>query len=103
QVKAIDDKTFWFKTVGPMPYVLGALTHYSFGVVPMHVINKLKAEGKEKEWTLPANIVTDGPYTLKEWKPQEQIVVEKSATYWDAANVKVDKITYLPIDDNNTG
>lgn len=97
-VRALDDSTFQFETMGPMPYTLGALAHYSFGVVPTHAI----AEHGD-EWTLPENIVTNGPFTLKEWLPQERLVVQKNPDYWNADSVKLNTVTYLPIDDNNTG
>jgi oligopeptide transport system substrate-binding protein len=98
KVKAIDEKTFQFETVGPFPYTLGALTHYAFAVVPMHVIEKFGAD-----WVKPENIVTNGPFTVKEYIPQERLVVEKSKTYWNKKSVKLDTVTFLPIDDNNTG
>ena len=43
--------------------------------------------------------VCAGPYRFVERVQQDRIVVEKFADYWDAKNVHVDKITYLPIVD----
>ncbi|HDQ14462.1 MAG TPA: peptide ABC transporter substrate-binding protein [Sediminispirochaeta sp.] len=97
-VEAVDDYTFRLELVGPLPYVLGALPHYSFAVVPMHAIEKYG-----KEWTSPANFVGNGPFTLETWQPQQQITVVPNETYWDAETVSLDRITFLPIDDNNTG
>ncbi len=96
-VRAIDDKTFQFETVGPLPYTLDALSHYSFNVVPLHAIEEYGSE-----WTLPENFVGNGPYLLTEWSPQERIVVEPNPEYWNAGAVKLDRVVYLPIDDNNT-
>jgi peptide/nickel transport system substrate-binding protein len=43
--------------------------------------------------------VCAGPFKFVERVQQDRIVVEKFADYWDAKNVHVDKITYLPIVD----
>lgn len=93
-IKAIDDKTFEMTLTGPAPYAADMLTHQAFAVLPMHTIAKFGGE-----WIKPGNIVTDGAYTLKEWKPQEEITVVKNDKYWDAANVFVQSIKFLPIED----
>lgn len=97
QIKAVDPQTFQVTFVGPMPYVVEALTHYAFAVMPMHAIAKFG-----KEWIKPGNFVGNGPFTLKEWKPQDRIVCTKNNAYWDAKNVKLKSVTYLPIEDQST-
>ncbi len=96
-IRALDDYTFQFDLVGPAPYALGMLSHYAFAVVPLHVINKY-----DTEWVRPENIVTNGPYTLKSYTPQDKIIFEKSETYWDKDAVNIDEIIFYPIDDENT-
>jgi peptide/nickel transport system substrate-binding protein len=44
--------------------------------------------------------VCAGPYKFVERVPQDKIVVEKFADYWDKDHVFIDKITYLPIVDS---
>jgi len=96
-VRALDDRTFQFETVGPLPYVLGALSHYSFGIVPMHVIEKYGAN-----WTQPENFVGNGPYVLEEWKPQEMLSMVPNERYWNAQKVELDRVIFLPVDDDTT-
>ena len=96
-VRALDDYTFQFETVGPLPYTLDALTHYTFNVVPLHVI-----EEHGSEWTLPENFVGNGPYTLAEWSPQERIVLEPNPTFWDADRAEIDRVVFLPVEDDST-
>ena len=96
-VRALDESTFQFETVGPLPYVLDALAHYSFQAVPMHVI-----EEHGDEWTLPENFVGNGPYDLAEWSPQQQIVVEPNPTYWNADKVELDRVVFLPVEEDTT-
>ncbi|MHC1693137.1 MAG: peptide ABC transporter substrate-binding protein [Sphaerochaetaceae bacterium] len=97
QIRAIDDKHFQMDLLGPLPYAIGALAHYSFAVVPLHAIAKYGTE-----WTLPQNFVGNGPYVLKEWVPQSYIKVVPNEKYWDRAVVKLDEVIFYAIDDNNT-
>lgn len=97
QIKAVDEQTFQATFVGPLPTV-SILAHYSFAVVPLHAIAKFG-----QEWTKPENFVGNGPYLLKEWVPQSKIVVTPNAKYWDQPSIKLASITFLPIEDNNTG
>lgn len=97
QIRALDDYTFQMDLIGPLPYVIGALGHYSFAVVPQHAIEKYG-----DEWILPGNFVGNGPYTLKEWTPQDKVVAVKNEAYWDADSVKLDEVVFYASDDNNT-
>jgi oligopeptide transport system substrate-binding protein len=97
QIRALDDLTFQMDLLGPLPYVIGALAHYSFAIVPMHAIEKYGSE-----WTNPANFVGNGPFVLEEWVPQDKISVVPNPKYWDAEAVKLDRVVYLPIEDQNT-
>ena len=97
KIAAIDDYTFQMTLVGPLPYVIGALGHYSFAIVPQHTIEKYG-----DQWVLPENFVGNGPFVLTEWTPQDKIVMAKSETYWDKDNVQIDEVVFYASDDNNT-
>lgn len=96
-VEAVDDKTFRFETVGPLPYTLGALAHYSFAVVPLHAI-----EEYGDQWTLPENFVGNGPFTLESWRPQESITLVPNDTYWNKDKVELGRVTFLPVEEDTT-
>jgi len=38
---------------------------------------------------------------LKEWQVNSKVVIEKNPHYWDAANVQLTRVTYIPIEDGN--
>ncbi len=97
-VKALDEKTLKLELVGPLPYVLGALSHYSFFAVPKHVVEKYG-----DEWTQPGKLVGNGSFVLKDWKPQSYIDVVKNPKYYAAENVKLNGVRFYAIDDTNTG
>jgi peptide/nickel transport system substrate-binding protein len=46
------------------------------------------------------NPVCAGPFRFVERVPQERIVLERFPEYWDAANIHIARVTYLPIPDN---
>lgn len=85
------------KLVGPIPYALNALAHYAFVVVPIHAIEK-----HGKDWIKPENFVGNGPFVLKEWLPNERILVVKNERYWDKDNVHLNSILFLPTEDQNS-
>ncbi len=97
KIRALDASTFQCDLVGPMPYAVDMMSHYSFAIVPMHVIN-----AKGEDWIKVENFVGNGPFTLLEWKPQESLTVKTNPKYWDAKAVKLSAVTFLPIDDNLT-
>ncbi|MGY0399495.1 MAG: peptide ABC transporter substrate-binding protein [Ostreibacterium sp.] len=95
-VKALDDKTLVVKLGGPTPYFLGMLTHSVTYPVPKSVVEKYG-----KSWTKPEHIVSNGPFKMSKWVPQASIELVKSDSYWDKEAVKLDKVIYYPIEDQN--
>lgn len=96
-VRALSERQFQFETVGPIPFTVDALAHFSFAVVPLHVI-----EAHGPAWTLPENFVGNGPFTLAEWEARERIVLEPSPTYWNADTVELTRVVFLPVEDGVT-
>lgn len=43
-----------------------------------------------------------GAYYLKEWQREKQLVLEKNPHYWDAQNVKIERIVFTTIADAHT-
>jgi oligopeptide transport system substrate-binding protein len=95
-VKAIDDYTLEVKIEAPLPYFPKMLTHVSTFPVHKGTVDKFGAE-----WTKPGNLVGNGAYVLTEHLVGEKLVMEKSPTYWDAANVIMSPITAVTINDEN--
>ncbi|MDR1894949.1 MAG: peptide ABC transporter substrate-binding protein [Spirochaetales bacterium] len=98
QIRALDPYTFQFDLTGPAPYAVDMLSHYSFGVVPIHVIEKYGSE-----WIKPENFVSNGPFKLDTYVLHDRLEAVKSDTYWDKDNVGIDRLIIYPIEDENTG
>ncbi len=96
-VEAIDDYTLRLTLTQPAPFFLGLLPHQFFRVAPRKAIEKHGAA-----WTRPANIITSGPFNLEKWNPYDVIAGVKDPMYWDAANVKLNRIYFYPLDEQTT-
>ncbi|MCI0429807.1 MAG: peptide ABC transporter substrate-binding protein, partial [Rhodospirillales bacterium] len=93
-VEAVDPHTLKITLNASTPYFLGLLTHSI--AYPVH---KATVEKFGDQWTRPGNAVTNGPYIMEEWTPQSRIVLAKNPHFWDAANVKIDKVIWYPTED----
>lgn len=96
-VTAPDDKTVVVKLDKPAPYALNYF--YSFYCPPLH---KPSLDKFGKDFVKPENIVSNGAYKLIENNAQSQAVLVKNPNFWDAANVKIDKVVYKVTEDENT-
>ena len=96
-IRALDDQTFQMDLIGPLPYAIDALTHYSFAIVPKHTIEKFGSA-----WTDPKNFVGNGPFVLTERTPQTSLTVAKNEKYWDKDAVKLDKVIFYSSDSDTT-
>jgi oligopeptide transport system substrate-binding protein len=96
RIRALDAQHLQVTFVGPLPYALSMLTHSAFVVTPSQAVARFGSE-----WVKPAHFVGSGPFVLKTWRPEDRIVVVKNPQYWDARNIQVSSITYLPLEDAN--
>ncbi len=101
-IRAPDGRTLVISLMHPVPYLLKVIAnHWIWDALPIRAIAKLGAlDRRDNPWTKPGNYVGNGPYLLKEWLPQQKIVVARNPYYWDAASVKSDQIEFYPIQDN---
>ncbi len=94
---APDDKTVVIKLDKPAPYMLYLMN--SFYVPPLH---KPSFEKFGKDFIKPENIVSNGAYHMTENVPQSHVTLVKNPNYWNAANVKIDKVTYIITENDST-
>ena len=45
------------------------------------------------------NYVGNGAFKLAEWKERDHVTLVKNPSYWDTKNVRLEKVTALPIED----
>ena len=95
-VKAIDKYTLEVKTPSPVAFLPDLMSNTQFAP-----INKKNVDKNGKDWTKPAHFVGNGAFMLKDWQVNSKVVLVKNPKYWDAANVQLTKVTYLPVEDQN--
>lgn len=96
-IKVVDDRTLEVTLENPTPYFLQLTAFATYMPVPLHVIKKVG-----DRWILPENLVVNGPFKIKEWIPNQKIVLVKNENYWDKAKVKLEQVEFYAIEDNNT-
>ncbi|MBA3634205.1 MAG: peptide ABC transporter substrate-binding protein, partial [Acidobacteria bacterium] len=96
-VEAINDYTFRMKLIQPAPFFIGLLGHQFFRVVHQGTIEKFG-----KDWTKPENIVTSGAFELAAHNPYDEVIAVKNPNYWDAANVRLERIEFYPLEEATT-
>lgn len=85
-VKAVDDTTVEITLKSPAAYFPSIVGMWVTFPQPQAVI-----EEHGDQWTEPGNIVTNGPYTLKEWQHQASLYITKNPLWRDADTVQVDE------------
>ncbi len=93
-VKAVDEKTLEITLERPTPFFLELLAHQT--ALP---VSKASVEKNGADFVKPGTMVSNGAFKLVSHVPNDNLVVEKNPNYWDAANVKLDKVIFYPIDD----
>lgn len=96
-LRAEDDRTLVVDLESPTPYFLYLTCFFSYYPIPREAVEK-----HGDKWTRPGNMVTNGPYRMKEWVANSHILVERHPEYWDAAKVRQQQIRFLPQDNVNT-
>lgn len=92
--KAIDARTLRVELEHPAPYLLELFTHGTTYPLPRHVVT-----AKGKAWARPGNYVSNGPFTLKQWIPNDYVLLEKNPRFYDAANVALEQVYFYPTSD----
>lgn len=96
-VKALDDRQFEVRLNKPVPYFL----HLTAESV-MFPVKKSVIEAHGDKWIRPDNIVSNGPYVLKQWQVQQKILMEKNPNYWGKDSIKINRVVALPLNDKQT-
>lgn len=95
--REIDDKTLELTLEHPAPYLPHLLMHYTMFPLPRHVV------GSRDDWVKPGVYVSNGPYVLAEYRPNDFVRLVKNPRFFDAANVAIDEVRFYGQDDQLAG
>ena len=97
-VSAPDEKTLVLTLNDTTPYFLGILAMWTYAPVQQGTV-----EANGDSWTQsPDTFVCNGPFKVSEMKFGEGVTLVKNENYWDAANVKLEEVSYRYILDMST-
>jgi oligopeptide transport system substrate-binding protein len=98
-VVAKDDKTLVITLDHPIPFFTSILAFLNFFPQKESFVAPLG----EKSGADSDKVLGCGPFLLTSWSHDQTLVLEKNPKYWDAANVKLNKVTVNIVKDTNTG
>jgi oligopeptide transport system substrate-binding protein len=96
-VKAKDDKTLEVTLVNPIPYFAEQM---AFPIFFAQNEKFVKAAG-DKYGAEADKVLNNGPFKFTTWVHEQSATLEKNDTYWDAAAVKLKKVSYQVVKDSN--
>jgi len=96
-VEAPDPRTLIVHLENPCGYFLELTAFATYMPVPRAAV-----EDHGDRWTFTGNMVSNGPFELDRWSERDRIVLQRNERYWDASNVRLEKVTALPHEDQNS-
>ncbi len=91
-VKAVNKNTLTVQLDKPVPYFPNLAANFALYPVPKTAIDKFG-----NDWTKPGNLPGNGAYVLQDRVVNEKLVVVPNTHYWDNARTVLQKVTFLPI------
>ncbi|MGM0379965.1 MAG: ABC transporter substrate-binding protein [Bacillota bacterium] len=99
-VKAIDNQTLEVQLDTPVPYFVELVAYFPpFFPVNEDFVNKV---GEDKFGKTAETVLANGPFTLDKWELGYGDELAKNDTYWNKDIVKLDRVTFRIVKDNNT-
>ena len=92
-VTAESEKTLLIELEEPTPYFISLLTHST--TYPVHPASVVEFGSS---FTKPENMISNGAFTLKEWRVQDYILLIRNKSYWDDTNTTLSEVYYYPLD-----
>jgi oligopeptide transport system substrate-binding protein len=93
-VRGLDETTLEIALEEPAPYFISQLAHMT--AKPLH---QKSIEAFGSDFVRPAHMVTNGPFMLTEFTPNDRLVLVKNPYYYDAAHVALDAEIFYSLED----
>lgn len=98
-IKAPDDRTLVIELVVADPFFIESMARdINFYPIRKDYVDQYGADYASS----PEKFIGCGPFVLTEWVQTSSLTMEKNAAYWDADNIKLDKVVELIVSDANT-
>jgi oligopeptide transport system substrate-binding protein len=95
-VRALDAHRLEIALEHPAPYFISQLAHFT--AKPLH---QKSIETYGSDFVRPEHMVTNGPFMLRAFTPNDRLVLIKNPTYYDAAHVALDEEIFYSLEDRS--
>jgi len=103
-IDVVNDYTLKITCKESVPFLPSVTRHYTWFPVPEHIVlkyadgqnRKEKMSDRGNRWTIE-NLVSNGPFTMSEWRFNNYIEITRNELYWDNENVWLNGVRYIPI------
>lgn len=96
-VQAPDEKTVVVNLANPCSY-FGELAAFA----TLNPVQQATVEANGDAWATSADTyISNGPFMMTEWVPGSHITFSKNPNYWNAEDIKLDKLEFELIEDSN--
>ncbi len=96
EVEAVDERTVVFTLEYPAAPFLGSVEMFNAGIVPKAAVEAMGDEA------FAQNPVSSGPFNLKEWRPNDRVILERNPYYWREGLPYLDEVEIIEVSDENT-
>lgn len=101
--RAADAHTLVLSLEHPVPYLPAQTCHPAwYPLHPATILKFGKIDDRGTAWTRPGNLVGNGPFTLVAWEPRRVVRCRRSETYWNRAEIRLNQVDFLPIENADT-
>lgn len=102
-VRALDDHILEIVLEHPTPYFLSMLAHPLFSpVLEKNLSDFGNFLSRDSRWTHPGNMISNGPFHLKEWSIGDHLTIERNRQYWNDKANAIDEVIFYPIGDDHS-
>ena len=102
---APNDQTLVVQLAQPTPYFLQLCAFATLMPVHRNSLEKLTSIHtqtgmlvQDPSWTKPQNLISNGPYTLKQWKFKRHLLLTANDHYWDRQSMQNNSILELIVE-----
>ncbi len=96
-IRVLDKHTLEVTLNSPTNQFLGLMAFQTF-----YPLNKKVVQAHPDWHTSPEFFVSNGPFLLEKWDRRQKITLVKNDNYWDEKSVRLRKLEFYTIEDNNT-
>ena len=98
-VKALDDKTLEITLKDAIPYFIQMANTSKLTPIPE---SKTQGADNTTYGSDASKMAYSGPFFIESWQRGSKIILKKNPNYWDAANVKLETLNMLLVQEENT-